>query len=422
MSINPNDIKLLSVLIFLIAIARLLYQISFESKITFNEKEKSIEGKTQGTLKNDGNFLLLVIIWVLISRGIIHILGYIGLIVFKNNEELNFLDSFKLIWVKWDASHFLNIAENWYKNSGEEKYFIVFYPLYPLTARIFYFLTNDYFWSSILVSNISLIISCFYLYKLTGIDHNEKVSFNSLKYLLISPFSFFLGLPFSDSLFIALSIMTLYYIRKNNCLFAGIFGFLASLTRSFGILLLIPTLIEYLITNKNKKSIKAHFKNVSFLLFIPSGFLVYLYLNKAVTGDCFKFIYYLREHWYSGFRFFPETIKMIYERILWDKPIMKVCIWIPDIVAFSLVLVLAFYSFNKLRTSYISYMLVYLFFAFCHSWPLSGHRYITGLFPIYIALGLITSRSTVLDFILTFTFLTLLSFYTISYATGAPIM
>ena len=137
---------------------------------------------------------------VFCSRLIVYLVGYMSYMLFSNGDS-GFLKSFEGIWNRWDCGHYLFIAKNWYVTVTDKKYLIVFFPFYSILIKIFSFVLENYFWSGILVSNLSLLTACIYLYRLVNIDFSEDVSLNSVKYLLFFPFSSYVSVPYSVSLF-----------------------------------------------------------------------------------------------------------------------------------------------------------------------------------------------------------------------------
>ena len=78
-------------------------------------------------------------------------------------------------------------------------------------------------------------------------------------------------------------------------------------------------------------------------------------------------------------------------------------------------------SLRTMRLSYLAYMFTLVFVSFSATWLLSGPRYTTTMFPIYIFLARI-SENEILDGILTFFSLTMLCVYALSYTWGAYVM
>jgi len=366
---------------------------------------------------------------VLLTRLSLLLLGYLGYIL-RNNESPGIIYSLRIIWEKWDSSHYLWIAQNWYTNVGEERLFIVFFPLYPLMIRVFSFLFQDYFVSGLLVSLVSLTVACFYLYKLVEIDYSAAVAKRCIRWVLIFPYTFFLSLVFTESLFLALGVLAFYAMRHKRWILAGFFGLLASLTRNFGFFLFIPLLIEYAIStdffenlrNRHYREIAATFWKLTIRLgLIALGFFLYLLLNKWITGDWFRFLTYLREHWHQDFGFFAQNIQNQFTMALTWKPIDRLALWVPQLSLLLLSMVAILASLRTMRLSYLAYMFTLVFVSFSATWLLSGPRYTTTMFPIYIFLARI-SENEILDGILTFFSLTMLCVYALAYTWGAYVM
>lgn len=382
-------------------------------------------------LNSGAKLVVKIAVIVIISRLIIYLFGYFAVMLTKNEAE-GFFTAFQSRWYKVDSVLFLNIAQNGYVSQGDDRLLIVFYPLYPLLISVVNFLFQNLFVSGIIISTLSLITACVYLYKLALLEFNDKeIAFNSMKFLLIFPFSFFLGLVFSDALFLALAIATFYYLRKQKWFLAGLFGGFASLTRNFGILLLIPAVIEYFAATKFIDKLKArNWKSIFtdlmsrgfYLCLIILGQVVYLSINKIVTGDWFTFVKYQRENWNNGFslNIVNNLTTYVYNAFDW-KPADAGTMWIPLIFLVLIVILLVFWAMRKIRLSYIAYTLAYLFICLCATWLISFPRYSLGLFPVYIILALLAARSRTNNFWITTVSVLALCCYTLAYALGLAI-
>lgn len=373
--------------------------------------------------------LLSAAILTLTTRFGIYLLGYIGGRLFLN-ESGGFLQTFMSTWFRWDADNYIYIAQNWYTTVGDKRLAIVFFPFYSLVIRVAAIFIQDYFLSGILVSNLSLVVACFYLYKLAEENFSPEVGFNSVKYLLLFPVSFFLGATFSESTFLALSIMTLYYSGKGKWLIAGILGALAALTRSLGVLLAVPVFLEFLITaevfqsirNRQYAKVAQDFLHKGFSAFlIPVGTLLYLYINKAVTGNWFTFLTYQKEHWHQSFGvFFVNMKSYVVNAATWD-PAESASLWTPQLIIILCAMLLLLYGFGRIKTSHMAYFFISLFISISPTWLLSGPRYIMGIFPVYFALALL-SRNKYVDFLLTSLSAISLCYCTLAFVTGHYIM
>jgi hypothetical protein len=376
-------------------------------------------------LKEWGEILLLV----LASRLLIVLIANMTLMLFRDGNG-NFYQSLSWMWSKWDSPHYLQIVSHGYQNIGEERFFIVFLPLYPLLVRCVAWLFHSNEWAGVAVSHASLVIAGYYLYRLVKLDFNRQTARYAVLLLLFFPFSFFLGAVYTDSLFLALSLMTFYYLRKADWAIAGFCGFLAALTRNFGVLLLIPAVLELLLTTRmfpklrqsDFSGVKTAGRAIWCLLPIPLGFGVYLLLNKLVAGDWFKFTIYQREHWSNQFGFFAANLVNFMGYAINAKSCDRIAMWIPEMLAMGLGLGLFFYGFyRKIRLSYLVYMLLYLFTCTSVTWLLSGSRYLMGLFPIYLLLAILCRKKNSQFIIMAFS-VALLVFFTSAFVMDYYVM
>lgn len=389
----------------------------------------TITPKKFGLLSDNFKLILGITVTVITSRILIMLMGSLAVILLTNRVE-NIFSIFEYRWYKADSPLYINIAQNWYVNHGDDRFLIVFYPLYPILIRIVNYLIHNYLLSGIIVSNLSLIVACVYLYKLVEIDFNKQVALNAVKFLLIFPFSFFLGLIFSDSLFIALTVMVFYYMRQRKWFLTGLLGGLASLTRNFGILLLVPVVIEYLaqtqfiqkLKQRNWKLILSDFlRHGLYQLLIPFGFFLYLLINKLITGNWFTFLKYQREHWCNAMNVnIYDNLKTLLSCAFTWKPVDTACMFIPPIVLAFFIVLLVFYALRKVRISYLAYILLYLFICFSATWLISGGRYMAGVFPVYLITALM-ARNRFSDLILTLISSIGLCCYTIAFVIGTPL-
>ncbi|KKR39231.1 hypothetical protein A2210_01760 [Candidatus Woesebacteria bacterium RIFOXYA1_FULL_40_18] len=194
-------------------------------------------------------------------------------------------------WGNFDGVHYLRIAQDGYL----AQYSQAFFPFYPLLVRIFSFIfpkipnldTNiftdpSYFYSGLILSNIFFLASLFVFYKLLEIDFKKSVAVWSIIFLLAFPTSFYFSAVYTESLFLFLTVLSIYLIRKGKFFGAAILISLASATRIFGLLLIPLYLIEVL---KSKK-----YTNLIWLIFAPLGTILYMYFLKVQFNNAFYFL------------------------------------------------------------------------------------------------------------------------------------
>jgi hypothetical protein len=301
------------------------------------------------------------------------------------------------IWVKGDAPHYFDLAESWYVKDGDPRYFIVFYPLFPLAIKAGWYIVRDFFSSAILVSTVCAVISGIFLYELSLLDHERKDALRTVKFQYLLPAAFFFAAPMSESLFFMLSVACMYFSRRKRFFISCLFGALAAFTRSLGILLLVPVAMEMIRELAELRKAKAKIygqisADVLCLLLLSTGTLAYFYINYAVWGTPWQFVAFQREHWSQGLGLFFSTASYQTENIInttWDPPQFW-GLWLPNVVYMLFGLAVMIPAAKKLRASYTAYFLVYFFVSMGATWLLSAPRYLTFCFPLAFAMTALT--------------------------------
>ncbi|HEY7126686.1 MAG TPA: mannosyltransferase family protein [Ktedonobacterales bacterium] len=140
-------------------------------------------------------------------------------------------------WARFDALFFLSIAQHGYTNQG----LTVHFPLYPLLVHSLVWLLNDHAVFAAMVISWACCWGCYEcFYRLAKRECGEQVARLGLLFLAFCPESFFTFAPYSESLFLLLSFGAIERARAGRLWQANALGGLAMLTRSTGILLVIP--------------------------------------------------------------------------------------------------------------------------------------------------------------------------------------
>ena len=295
--------------------------------------------------------------------------------------------TFMDLWNRWDAPHYLDIARDGYQTQGDPRYFIVFYPLYPWLVRVLGWAAGDVFWASLILSNTCLGAACVLLYRLFCMDMDADSAGWGIVFLCFSPLSFFLSIPYTESLYLLLTVCFFYSARKGQWLWAGIAGYLAALSRNFGILLLVPVTVFAI--EKWRRGDKKGWRGLAgCLVLIPAGLFTYLAVNKLITGDWWTFMDYQKEHWSNTFGFFGVNFMHHVGRFFYDNWNNIITVFLPNVIAFVCSLGLLAYGVGKLPGAYMAYGIAYLVVAYSPTWLLSGGRYMLVLFPLWGILAL----------------------------------
>ena len=311
-------------------------------------------------------------------------------------HAMGFIQTLDKMIQSTDARWYIELAKQWYAmTENGQHYFVVYFPLYPLLIKYIMCYGFNPLISSYIVSILSFSGGLTYLYYLTKIDFGDRVAILTIIFISIFPVSFFFGAPMTESVFLLTSAGCLYHIRTHKWLYAGIFGILASMTRSLGIILVGIALIELILFYwPNKKEI---IKKSVYLLLYPIGLSIYLYINYKYTGDAFKFVYYQRTHWSTHAQAFWTTFIYQIKAIKFstaDLVNRALHIHIPNIIAMLFALFTIIYGAIKKSPLYLLiYAITYSIMAYAMSWLLSGSRYTLLCLPLFIYLAKFADKS-----------------------------
>jgi len=320
------------------------------------------------------------------------------------------------MWNRWDAVNYLKIAQNGYTGHGEDRFLIVFFPLFPALTSLFQIVLRDYVISAFFVSGVASLALGLIFRELVRLDYSEKIAQFSVLFLFIFPTSYFLHIPYTESLFLALCVGCFLAARKKRWLLVGILGGLACLTRINGLILIFALVFE--IWDEYRET-KVFNKKWLFLLLIPSGFGIYLLINYFVAGNPVMFLVHQREHWFRYFRFPWEGIRETAKKIVYSKPgdaqMHGVQEFLFVLIGFSAIV----YGWIRgLRKSYLAWMLGNWLLFVSTSFVLSVPRYTLVLFPLFILMSLAAVRNWWLNVLFTIWSILFLAIFSMQFVRG----
>ena len=138
-------------------------------------------------------------------------------------------------WGHWDGIWFTRIAEHGY---GLKK--AAFFPLYPEAMRAVAAVVGKTDLAGVLVSSACFAAALIILYRLVKEEFGVRAALWTVVLLSFAPTSFFFQAVYSESLFLFLTVASFAAGRKGHWLLAGVAGLFAALTRSAGLILVVP--------------------------------------------------------------------------------------------------------------------------------------------------------------------------------------
>lgn len=138
----------------------------------------------------------------------------------------------------WDGYWYILIADRGYDVHAATT---AFWPLYPLLIKAGYDLSH---WPmpilGVIISNLALLGALVILYRLVRLDYGNAIAGRTVWLLALFPTAFFFSAVYTESLFLLLTVASIYCGRTDRWGRAAAFGLLAALARNTGVLVIIP--------------------------------------------------------------------------------------------------------------------------------------------------------------------------------------
>ncbi|MBQ4085124.1 MAG: glycosyltransferase family 39 protein [Clostridia bacterium] len=330
------------------------------------------------------NAVLQALVWFAVSRAFI-LLATCVYAKLCGNEA--YFANMYAHWTKWDAPHYLGLIKNWYVNEGDPRFHIVFFPMYPLVCRMLLPLFGgNADVSAMVVSNICACIAGALVYQIAALEYGERTGTRAVRFFFLNPLSFFLSLPYTESLFLLLTMAAVYLARRRRYAFALIAGAMCAACRLMGIVVAIPVFYAMLADDREKGLLSLKRTAVRFVscFVILLGVAAYLFLNWKVTGNPFQFWIYQEEHWHNTTGTLWNTFRYIFDYALYtDNSAMRMGTWVPTIVLIYAAVALLWLHARRSNAGDAAYGWAYMYMTIVPTWLISGPRYVSGLYCLY---------------------------------------
>lgn len=349
----------------------------------------------------------------LILKLLVLALAAIGYQIYANTPVALPFGVFKVL-NRWDAPHYLDIARNGYQATGDSRFFLVFYPLYPLLIRLTAILTHDVLTAAFAVSTIASFVVAVLLYSLARLDLPDNLARRSVWFLFIFPTSYFLHIGYTESLFLALAIGCFLAARTGRWWLAGPLGALACLTRLNGLVLGPALVVEAFLQWRQDRRWNWEWLWIG----LPAaGFAGYLLLNYEVTGNALRFLAYEHDFWYKSLAWPWTGIGGLLNGLSWRSPSEAQAIVWPELLFIVIGLAGTIGAAIRLRPSYTAWMALNWLLFVSTTFVLSVPRYTLILFPLFLLFAELAERPR-WNTLLTAWSLLFLSFFTVLFAQG----
>jgi Mannosyltransferase (PIG-V) len=318
----------------------------------------------------------LVVGWALATKVLLLLFGVASYQALED-EEVPFGWPWLEIWNQWDATHFLRIAEFGY--SAADKFKAWFYPLYPWSVRIFSYICGDLLLAAFVVSGIALLFAVVILRRLAAFEWSAAIGRRTVYFFLIFPTAFFLHIGYTESLFLALTLGSIFAARKEYWWLAGVLGAFSWMTRANGIILLPTLAVE---AGHQWLAGRRWRWQWLWIASVPAGFAVYLFLNWRISGDPFAFLKMRRQLFHMSFSWPWHGIADAF-RNLRRNPNQAEIVGTQELLFTGLGFVCSGASWFKLRPIYATWITGNWLLLVCVTFIESMPRYALTMFPIF---------------------------------------
>jgi Mannosyltransferase (PIG-V) len=173
--------------------------------------------------------------------------------------------------VRWDSIHYLAIAQHGYTRPSDA----VFFPLYPLLIRALGLLVGSDVVAGVVISVVSTTAALIMLHRLTELELGRSAADSAVLLIAFAPLSFFFTAVYTEALFFALSLGSVYAARRERWWLAAILAGMAAVTRVTGVVLVIPLAIMRLRHTRRLE------RGLTSVLFVPAALAGYLAFTAA---------------------------------------------------------------------------------------------------------------------------------------------
>ena len=292
------------------------------------------------------------------------------------------------LFQRWDAYWFLNIAREGYQYHGvqpqigrvpfqEHETNVTPFPLYPTLVRLLGHLTGDLSLAGLIIALTCYLLALFVLHPLAG-DPDEAR--RTLLYLSIYPTAFIYNAPYSESLYLLLTVLCLSECEAGRWLTAGLSGLAAAGTRLAGALL-SPCVLVGLWRRDWKRPLRPLLAAALVLVGV-GGYFLFLH---HVTGDIWAY-FTAQQGWRKGLVWPWTALGQLFATARQPMTMIYLCA-VGLFVPLAAASVHAALRKHTLPPEQALYLGLGTLMPLCSSSPLGLPRYYMVLFPAFVLLA-----------------------------------
>jgi Gpi18-like mannosyltransferase len=295
------------------------------------------------------------------------------------------------VFDRWDVLNYVIISQDGY---GPTNHYAVWFPGMPMLMW-----TGSQFGIAEWLTGTIVVLACAAVltaafYALARLDFDTATARDATLFLLVFPSSFFLFIPYTEAILLALAVCSLYLARQGKWAPACLLAAVASLVRLPGAFLAPALVVEYLHQrNWQWRAIRA---DVVWIAIAPAGAVAYMLYLWAKFDDIMAYSHAQRDFFRletiptrGGFHFIPsliDEVRVIFETPSLSEGVQNAAGLLGLMVFVPLFLLMLWY---RMRPSYIVYSALAGFSSLTLGRLESVNRYIIAAFPMFLVIGLL---------------------------------
>lgn len=365
---------------------------------TANRQLKRRLRRNEWALHNQLQIVAWVFCAAMLSRLVIFASALVGSSL--GGDLMAFFHDFQAHWVRWDSVGYISLAECWYGPETQE--YIILLPIYPMLVRLLSpLMMGNAALAGTLISNIALVGAGWALFLLVQEQQGQVIARRAVQLFMFCPISVFFSVPYAESLFLFLTLLSILLARRQQFTAAVCVGALAAGTRLAGILTAIPIYLEML---KYERSIglwprhkgRCVMRLTGFTLMtamVGLGTVSYLLINQQTMGHHLAFVQVQRNVWNQSFGSLANTLRYSIEMAFFNESVeWELGIWLPQCLSILMVVSLLLAVCMKMEPGDGVYTWMYLTLTLASTWLLNGPRMIASMYSLYPMLAGVTRK------------------------------
>lgn len=326
-------------------------------------------------------FALVILLDLMLLPGLFNWSSFLGNFHWPQTID----SSWNHVLKTWDTNHYLFVSEVGYQPGRMSN---AMFPLWPYVMRVGHFLFGGYLLSGLVLSNLFSLIAMFLFYRLVAARYDQGAAQRALILLLAFPGSLYYYLPYTESLFLLLTVLFFLALEKKRFVLAALVAFCCGLTKAMGIFLFLPFSYQLWCSwRKGELPIAgfllspapiAGYGSVTVILYYATGSTTAYYdaLSRYITQAS---VYNLLK----PLKFAAHYVDVTFGHSLFNSPF--------DRVWFIFVVVGLSFLFRMDKLFFIYALPMGIFPAVTASF-VSYTRYVAVIFPLFIVFGVLSAR------------------------------